>query len=400
MQDPAIELIRAFPSQPQLLLFANRVNEWLLADLGSHSDEFTESRARALLLTGDLLDDPTRNAFMSLVASEVTARLALYDLLRETGLADNEDIQVLAARSAQAHPSEAPSAPPWLALVIAGYAWRSDFPLEQLDPASPPAAYSPAGQVLKRAAFYARQQVQRSATDRDKLYRKVAFQTGAGGTSSLDTLHPAEPIAPLPPYYRPPVPERYPEYARETVQVDPQDLDNQSPISRGEPISISPADLDQQRPAPAIQPAIRIEPSQVEPPAPTAPPPAGVQMPPATVTANTSAAAQATQRRSRRRPPTKKTKLRIMVQEHPDGPGLFGLQIRVSAPAARQQLAGTTNEEGIFTCELPVYADVGLTYDVDVTWPRDFGGDIERKSITLNADRTMFVLPFYRTLKA
>ncbi|MEZ4516529.1 MAG: hypothetical protein R3C44_06725 [Chloroflexota bacterium] len=41
-----------------------------------------------------------------------------------------------------------------------------------------------------------------------------------------------------------------------------------------------------------------------------------------------------------------------------------------------------------------------MTYDIDVTWPRDFGGDIERKSITLNADRTMFVLPFYRTLKA
>ena len=40
----------------------------------------------------------------------------------------------------------------------------------------------------------------------------------------------------------------------------------------------------------------------------------------------------------------------------------------------------------------------GLTYDVQVTWPRDVGGDVERKSITLNADRTIFTLPFYRQI--
>jgi hypothetical protein len=37
----------------------------------------------------------------------------------------------------------------------------------------------------------------------------------------------------------------------------------------------------------------------------------------------------------------------------------------------------------------------GLTYDVDLTWPRDFGGETERKAITMNADRTRFTLPFY-----
>lgn len=395
MQDPATELIRAFPGQPQLLLFANRLNDWLLTDLESDSETFTDSRARTLLLAGDLLDDPTRNSFTSLVGQETTIRLALYDLLRETGLAEIDDVQVLAARSAQAATPDNATAPPWLALIIAAYAWRSDFLLDQLDPASPPTAYSPAGQVLKRAAFFVRQQVQRSATDRDKLYRKVAYQAGSGRPQSLDAMQPGEAIAPLPPYYRPPIPERYPEYARETVQVDPEEVDIPAPANRGDPISISADDLEEPRPAPTVQPAIRIDPSQVEP-APAPRPPANVQLPPATATANTAAA----QRSRRRRPPTKSTKLRIMVQENPDGPGLFGLQVRVSAPAARQQVAGTTNQEGIFTCELPVYADVGLTYDVDVTWPRDFGGDIERKSITLNADRTMFILPFYRTLKA
>lgn len=400
MQDQATELIRPFPGQPQLLLFGNRLNDWLLADLESSSDSFTESRARALLLAGDLLDDPTRNAFTGLLGSEPTMRLAVYDLLQETGLAANEDIGVLASRSAQGQSPEAPDAPPWLALIIAAFAWRSDFLLEQLDPASPPAAYSPAGQVLKRAASFIRQQVQRSATDRDKLYRKLAFQAGGSGPKSLDSLQPGETIAPLPPYYRSPIPESYPEYARDTVQVGPQDVENSPQVSRGEPINITKDDLTDERSAPNIQPAIRIETSQVQPPsAPPPSPPAGVLMPPSSATTNTSATTTRP-RGKRRRPPTKKTRLRILVQESPDGPGLFGLQVRVNAPTARQHVAGTTNQEGQFTCELPVYADVGLTYDVDVTWPRDFGSEVERKSITLNADRTMFVLPFYRKLKA
>jgi hypothetical protein len=61
-------------------------------------------------------------------------------------------------------------------------------------------------------------------------------------------------------------------------------------------------------------------------------------------------------------------------------------------------VAGTTDRDGKFICELPVRAQSGLTYDVDVTWPRDAGGETERKSITLHADRTYFVLPFYRHL--
>ena len=96
----------------------------------------------------------------------------------------------------------------------------------------------------------------------------------------------------------------------------------------------------------------------------------------------------------------KATKLHVVVQEHPDGPGLYGLQVRVSSRGIRRYVAGTTNKDGEFVCELPVQVDAGLTYDVDVTWPRDFGGEVERKSITLNADRTHFNLPFYRTLKA
>jgi hypothetical protein len=92
------------------------------------------------------------------------------------------------------------------------------------------------------------------------------------------------------------------------------------------------------------------------------------------------------------------TKLYVQVQEYPDGPGLFGLQVRVSCKGVKSYVAGTTNRDGKFICELPVRVESGLTYDVEVTWPRDAGGDIERKSITMNADRTHFVLPFYKQI--
>jgi hypothetical protein len=59
-------------------------------------------------------------------------------------------------------------------------------------------------------------------------------------------------------------------------------------------------------------------------------------------------------------------------------------------------VAGVTDDDGEFRAELPVPADKGLTYNVTVTWPREYGGDAERKSITLHADRTRFELPFYR----
>jgi hypothetical protein len=92
------------------------------------------------------------------------------------------------------------------------------------------------------------------------------------------------------------------------------------------------------------------------------------------------------------------TKLRVLVQQYPDGPGFYGLQVRVTCKGVKSHVAGTTDREGKFICELPVRDRSGLTYDVDVTWPREEGSATERKSITLHADRTRFVLPFYRHL--
>ncbi|MEJ2750727.1 MAG: hypothetical protein P8183_22895, partial [Anaerolineae bacterium] len=74
------------------------------------------------------------------------------------------------------------------------------------------------------------------------------------------------------------------------------------------------------------------------------------------------------------------------------------LQVRVMCKGINSHVAGTTGRDGRFLCELPVRAQTGLTYDVDITWPRDMGSEVERKSITLNADRTEFTLPFYQRL--
>ena len=409
----ALSLIQAFPGRPQLAAFAARLLDWLNADLNPHGEPLTESRARALLLAAEALDEPTRHSFAQTTETEPGARIALHDLLRDTGLADNGDVIALARAAAGAPPPDRPATASWLALAVAAHAWRSGFPLDRLDPATPPDPYSPAGQVIKRAAFYARQQVQRSATERDKLGRKLAY--AAGGPTGIDGLRPDGPSAPLPPYYRPPVPVRYPEYTP-GVQVEPEEVEHAAPPSTPAALlSISDADLAPPS-APATQPPLRIDASQLEPPArptpqppaprattprPPAAPPAHVVLPNATTATNTAGATTAARRKMRRgRVPMTTTKLRIVVQEHPGGPGLYGLQVRVSSRGIRRYVAGTTNQAGEFLCELPVQADMGLTYDVDVTWPRDFGGEVERKSITVNADRTHFDLPFYRTLKA
>lgn len=403
MEDAALSLIRAFPDRPQLAAFAARLLDWLNNDLNPRGEAFSESRARALLLAAEALDEPTRHSFSQLTETEPGARIALYDLLRESSLADNGEVAALAGAVAGAPPPDRPAVAAWLALAVAAHAWRSGFPLDRLDPAAPPDPYSPAGQVIKRAAFFARQQVQRSATERDKLARKLAY-TGPGGPATLNGLRPDGTAAPLPPYYRPPVPVRYPEYTP-GVQVNPDELQQPAPPSSSAPLSISADELEPPPAptAPVTQPPLRIDASQLEPPARPAPqppaprPPSNVVMP----TAAVSPARPAAPRRPKRgRAPMTTTKLRVVVQAHPDGPGLYGLQVRVSSRGIRRTVAGTTNKDGEFLCELPVQTDAGMTYDVDVTWPRDFGGEVERKSITVNADRTHFVLPFYRTLKA
>lgn len=262
MHESAQRQIQALPGKEQLITFAGRLLEWLNRDLNPRGEPLSESRARAMLLAANVLDEPTRHSFAQALESEQGMRLALYDLLRESGLADKEEIAALATATAGLSAPAAPASAEWLALAVAAHAWRSDFLLDRLDPAAPPDPYSPAGQVLKRAAYYVRQEVQRSATERDKLGRKLAH--AAAGPPTLDSMRPDAPIAPLPPYFRPPVPERYPEYTP-GLQLSSGEVETPATPRREEPISISDADLSPPAPsAPQPQPPLRIDASQLE----------------------------------------------------------------------------------------------------------------------------------------
>ena len=378
-----------------LPIFAVRLTDWLIADLNKSEEtvpDFTESRAKALLRGAGVVDDPTLHDFARLVGSGGTAvRLALHDLLQETGLAEHEETAALAAAisNLQSPVSDSVS---WLALSIAAHAWKSGYSLYQLDPASPPGEYSPAGQLIKRAATFLRQQVQRSATERDKLGKQLAYAPG-DGTPNLETMPDGQPIAPVPPHFRPPIPVNYPEVARETLQVnETEGTQEGTAVTRNAPLTITNDDIPGETQQPVRMPEIRIRADQVPPRRQAQPRPQSSRG----SSGNLGTAVR--QRFSRDKEPLRSTKLRVIVQDVQDGPGLYGIQVQVRCQGIKAHVAGTTNREGVFLCELPVRVHSGLTYDVDITWPRDLGSEIERKSVTLNVDRTEFKLPFFRRL--
>jgi hypothetical protein len=407
MHDPAQQLIRTTLDDAHLLIFASRLHDWLIADLNQDAaagTEFTESRAKALLRASDAIDAPSLRSFYKIVSGEIapraaTIRVVLYDLLKDSGLAESEEIAALAVASAASESGEAQPDVSWLAVAMTAFAWRDDYPVQQLDPASPPEAFSPAGQLVKRTAHFLRKQIQRSATDRDKLGRRLAYLSGraSSGAQTLNDLQPSDPLAPLPPHFRPPIPVSYPEVSRETLQVDVDAPTGETTaVTLTDPIKVTEEDLPASE-TPQTMPPIRIRPEQAE----SRPSVVTPQRQPASPLSTSldrplpSFARAVRGKFGRSREPFTTTKLRVVVQEYADGPGQHGLQVRVTCQGVKSYVAGTTNRDGQFLCELPVRVRSGLTYDVDLTWPRDLGGEVERKSITLNADRTEFSLPFY-----
>jgi hypothetical protein len=323
--------------------------------------------------------------------------------LKDTGLAQLGEVIALVATSGSST-AEATVDISWLSLALAGYARKRGYPLAQLDPASPPQRYSPAGQVVKAAATFVRRQIQRSASDRTVLARSLAPRDPASG-ATLDELQEPGTIPPLPPHFRSPIPVRYPEMSRDTLQIEPVQ-DGEAPlISRGEPLVISEEDLmdegtDQQESGEAARrmPPIHIAPEQVRETQLPSPVPSNAVLMPAN-RADARSGLTVALRQMFSSDELLSTKLRVVAQAYPDGPGLFGLQVKISCKGIRSYVAGTTNRQGQFVAELPVKETEGLTYDVDLTWPRDMGGETERKSMTLHADRTEFLLPFYHRLE-
>jgi hypothetical protein len=409
MDDNSLNIVRSLQDERQIQAFTKHLGRWLEEDLAqSHNADFlfTDSRARALLVSANLLDGATLSDFSHLVKNESNQRIILNDLLEDTGLASSEQVtpllvtaQVVGQGNGSGDESPAIS---WLALIIGSYAWKSGYPINQLDPSSPPGAYTPAGQVLKRSAGFVRRQLQRSATERERLAQSLSQPPSS--TVSLDELTSNSDVAaPMPPHYRPPVPENYPEVASETIQVDP-DESGQAPLpTTRSPLIITESEIedDTQSSTEVVRmPPITIDAEQFEPD--PQPPPS--PLPSSAVVVPTDQASQSRPsltvalRQMLQHEQLSSTKLKVLVQQYPDGPGLYGLQVRVSCKGVKSYVAGTTDRDGRFVSELPVRVESGLTYDVEVTWPRDEGGEVERKSITMNADRTHFTLPFYRLL--
>lgn len=414
MSDHARELIRSLATNHQPSLFATRLRNWLLSEPGAEGDELTEyneyseSRARALLRAAHAVDDPTLSDFARLVDSDEGLRVALHDLVQSTELASEEEVKALAAVSARTTQADAPQIQ-WLSLILAAFAWQRGYPLAQLDPSSPPERYSPAGQVVGRAAAFLRQQIQRGATERSRIARRLAPRSG-DAAAALEEMQTESAIAPLPPHFRLPVPVRYPEVSRETLSINPDEEAEQPVVTRGEALVITEEDIpderqDEEQPPergePIRMPAIRISREQVQPPQSSQPPSpmpsSAVVMPTNTTESRPGLAVSLRQMFGSEN--LTSTKLRVVAQEYPDGPGLFGLQVKVTCKGIKSYVAGTTNRQGHFLAELPVREGEGLTYDVDLTWPRELGGETERKSLTLHADRTEFTLPFYVRLE-
>lgn len=369
----------------------------LLRALAAQDGELPESRARALLLAAGVLDEPTLRDFAALTADPQAVRLALFDLVTGAGLPAETFEPALRL------PGPPSPAVPWPALAVHAYAWKLSYPAAELDPGAPPTPYSPAGQTVHQAGQWVRRQTQRSATERERQGRPLAW---SGPAASAPTLSPTAPTAPP---LRPAIPVRHFEY-NDPIAVDPN-RPTPPPTPRGEPLSISPDELPAET-APPRTPPLVVEPEPEvriigESRRVPRPPQTGSRMPTVSGDDVRRVANRAKQSADRLVGAIRSsfsgeemgtTRLRVLVQQYPDGPGVPAVQVRVRYQKSKSEIAGPTDSSGVFSCVVPVRLNAGLTYNVYVEWPSQLGARREMKAITVNADRTEFVLPFYARL--
>ncbi len=395
--------IQALRDASHLAALARQLQQWLSEAMGL-SEPLSESRARAILRGAKVLDEATQVSFVRLMQKEANLRLALHDLLEHTAVSH----PFTPPYSAQSEEIE------WLSLVLLTFAHKNGYPVGNLNPAVPPTPHSPAGLLLQQVGGFFRKETQRSATERERAARALAY-VGATG----ETVDGSPPLAPVPPYFRSPVPVRYPEF-NDPVTVDEGALDEsggvlrveevEEVVERNTAVSSSPTHLTitpeetRSTPMPPAQrmPGFRVTVEQVTPPPiRIVGDPVPVPRPPQNDPGRDSATNLFDNIRNLfKGEEFASTRLRVLVQEHLDGAGLYGLQVKVTCKGVRSYVAGTTDRQGRFVCELPVRETSGLTYDVEVVWPRETGGETELKSITLSADREEYELPFYRQLTA
>lgn len=355
--------------------------------------DMADSRAQALLRAMNVADETLLSDFESRMLDSKRMRVALYDLL------DSAEMDP----PTQLTSSDSLTTAGWLRLAVGAYAHKVGFPVSELDPANPPTQFSPAGQVIHRASDWARRQVQRSATERDKIARKLAYD---GSTTALAAT--ASTAAPEP--ARGNVPVTHFEF-NDDVSISADDVVSNTDVTAAPSVS---------QPAAAQSGSLRITDDDLEQPiditlgeSRTVPRVAGANsadgqnlrqalaenLPELRDAAIATASALGNAVRAQFRSETlTPIRLRVEVYDKPNGARLPSVQVTISCKGVKGNIAGTTNNNGVFAVELPVRAKEGLTYHADVTWPLSLGGQTERKSVTLSQNRTEFLLTFYRNL--
>ena len=387
-------LIRSESDVEGLTLLAASVQATLLSEIETPV-HLLASRIRTVFLAADLLDDGLLREFNQAMTREASLRVALDELFsRFEAPTDNLLL---------ASPDEKVE---WLVLITLACAAQKGYTIENLDPASPPRTNSPAGLMLSQIADYFRTQTRRTATERDRLAKKLAYNASlAGSTASVSSGVPVN----------------------QQAESDTSNIRMPAPVTYFEhnpPITLTEEDLDIPPETVVTTPPISVDLPRAQPPAPPAQPAQPVTpqtMPPIKisrdsvtplsekVTEQASAAwreigAPAVSSMANKvrdllaTEETTTTLLRVNVFDRPDGNGIVGVQVTVTCKGLRSHVAGITDRDGRFACELPVRETSGLTYDVMVSWPREMGGDREKKSITLSGDQGDFNLPFFRSL--
>ncbi|MEM9773624.1 MAG: carboxypeptidase-like regulatory domain-containing protein [Chloroflexota bacterium] len=385
-------LIQSEPNVAGLLQLAASLQATLLEGISTPS-HLLASKIRSVLLASNLLDDGILREFNQAVGRENGLRLALADLFERFEAPANDLLL---------SPSDAVCE--WLVLVTAACAEQKGYDIENLDPSSPPAPHSPAGLMLAQVADFFKAQTRRTATERDRLAKKLAFDNSALSETSQESSADPAPAA-ADPDVRVPAPVTYFEH-NPPIKLTVEDIDQQhDPVTTLPPVSLDltahpPTPEPESEPAapaqPQTMPAIKITRESLKPLSQRVTEQANQAWRDVGAPAIGRVADKV--RDILTPEETTSTMLRVQVLDQPQGAGIVGVQVTVTCKGIRSHVAGITDRDGSFICELPVRESSGLTYDVTVSWPREMGSDREKKSITLSPDRGEFELPFFRSL--
>ena len=388
-------MIRQFFQQStdtQLAQFAAQWREQLQGEVGL----LPESRARALLLVTKSADETLLQDFARLLQDKSAERLALHDLLEAQG-GVVPPINLIGQR-------EPLTAMGWLTLAMAVYATKVDYPLDNLDPTVPPTPFSPAGQIIHQAGQWLKKQLQRTPLDRKKGRKQLAFV----GKDAATTTGPSTTLPPT----RSEIPVRHFEF-NPPLAIDSNDQPQPMPpiIPLRDPVIITEEEVRNWKDQIKIVGDSRVIPRPNRPnPAATEPTTPLTQQlrdmaESARDTANqwvsraqSVAAQRAANAQSAATPSLQYTRLKVTVQEHPQGRGLPGIQVSATYKGSKREIAGTTNQDGEFWLKLPIPAERTMTYQLLVHWPQQFGGKVEKKAVTVSAERDLYELPFYHRL--